>query len=270
MDNSDRFLKNCPSCGKEISYRRKEDLTYSIKNNSRCRSCANSGANHPSFGKKLSEERRAEISARTSGEKNPNYGKIMPPHVKEAMRRANIGRKPINIEARKGKTLEEIYGVDRAKDIREKYKNRPPPSIESNIKRSESCKKSGCGQAATGRVASDEERRRMRLRFIAKLEETGKTFHPPFNRKACAFFDKLMTESETPIHIRHALNGGEFHVKELGFWLDGYDEVNNVAYEYDELKHHYKNGELSEKDKIRQKLIEEHLNCKFIRIKETG
>ena len=45
---------------------------------------------------------------------------------------------------------------------------------------------------------------------------------------------------------------------------DGYDSINNVAYEYDE-KHH--NNRL-EKDSIRQKEIEMKLGCKFIRIKE--
>lgn len=49
-------------------------------------------------------------------------------------------------------------------------------------------------------------------------------------------------------------------------WLDGYDIENNVAYEYDE-KSHFVNGQLKEKDRIRQLEIENFLRCKFIRIK---
>jgi hypothetical protein len=71
---------------------------------------------------------------------------------------------------------------------------------------------------------------------------------------------------ESGINIQHAENGGEFHIKELGYWVDGYDKENNTVYEWDE-KSHYINGELREKDLIRQKEIKAFLNCKFIRIR---
>jgi len=64
------------------------------------------------------------------------------------------------------------------------------------------------------------------------------------------------------------MNGGEYYIKELGCWLDGYDKVNNVAYEYDEKYHFDKDGNLKEKDIKRQKEIEKILKCKFIRIKD--
>jgi len=62
------------------------------------------------------------------------------------------------------------------------------------------------------------------------------------------------------------MNGGEYHIKELGYWLDGYDKENNVVYEFDEKHHFDKNGNLSEKDITRQQEIELLLGCKFIRI----
>ncbi len=66
----------------------------------------------------------------------------------------------------------------------------------------------------------------------------------------------------------HKKNYGDVHKKELGYWVDGYDEKNNIVYEFDEKRHFDKNGELLERDKIRQKEIEDLLGCKFIRIKE--
>jgi hypothetical protein len=72
---------------------------------------------------------------------------------------------------------------------------------------------------------------------------------------------------ETGTHIQHAENGREFYIKELGYWVDGYDAENNVVYEFDE-PHHFRNGILREHDVRRQAEIEQHLNCRFIRIKQ--
>ena len=53
-------------------------------------------------------------------------------------------------------------------------------------------------------------------------------------------------------------------MKELGYWVYGYDKENNVAYEFDEKYHKYHNN----KDLNRQNEIEIKLKCKFIRIKD--
>jgi len=62
------------------------------------------------------------------------------------------------------------------------------------------------------------------------------------------------------------MNGGEFYIKELGYWLDGYDKENNVVYEFDEKYHD--NQKQKQKDMVRQQDIINHLKCKFIRIKD--
>ncbi|EDU7693058.1 hypothetical protein JJJ47_001766 [Salmonella enterica] len=49
----------------------------------------------------------------------------------------------------------------------------------------------------------------------------------------------------------------------LNYRIDGYDAVNNIAYEIDEPEHEYK----KEHDEIRQRRIENALGCKFVRIK---
>ena len=117
-----------------------------------------------------------------------------------------------------------------------------------------------------GKTPDDETRKKLRIIFIEKLKSIDKKFHPSYSKKGCEYFNKLM--EETGINIQHAENGGELHIKELGYWVDGYDKENNTVYEWDE-RYHYVKNELKEKDQIRQKAIEEFLNCKFIRIRES-
>jgi len=103
------------------------------------------------------------------------------------------------------------------------------------------------------------------IKRIEKDKLNGNQLYPNYNKYGCNIFDKI--SKETNIHIQHAMNGGEFYIKELGYWVDGYDTKNNVVYEYDE-KHHYEKGELKKRDIIRQKEITNLLNCEFIRINE--
>lgn len=107
-----------------------------------------------------------------------------------------------------------------------------------------------------------------RLKRIANINQNlknGYQITPAFNNKACLVFDDISRKNN--IHIQHAMNGGEYYISALGYWLDGYDIVNNVAYEYDE-KAHFINGKLKQKDINRQYEIQNYLKCKFIRIKE--
>jgi hypothetical protein len=85
---------------------------------------------------------------------------------------------------------------------------------------------------------------------------------PNFNIEACRIID--VYGKENGYNFRYALNGGEYHIKELGYWVDGYDEEKNVVIEYQE-KHHL-TPKWIEKDKKRKERIIEILKCKFIYI----
>ncbi len=105
----------------------------------------------------------------------------------------------------------------------------------------------------------------MRLKMIKRIEENknnGYQIFPNYNKNACKLFDEISLKEN--IHIQHAMNGGEYYIKELGYWIDGYDQINNVVYEFDENYHKYQ----KEKDLIRQQEIENFLNTKIIRIYE--
>jgi len=107
-----------------------------------------------------------------------------------------------------------------------------------------------------------------RLKTIERINRNileGCQITPNYNRMACELFDSI-SEKEN-INIKHALNGGEYYIPQLGYWLDGYDEINNVVYEYYE-KAHYVKGKLKKKDANREKEIKKLLKCKFVRIKD--
>lgn len=55
----------------------------------------------------------------------------------------------------------------------------------------------------------------------------------------------------------------EFYIKESGYWVDGYDSVNNVVYEFDE-SHHYFKGEVKLYYINRKLEIMNYLKCDFI------
>lgn len=90
------------------------------------------------------------------------------------------------------------------------------------------------------------------------------SIQPFYNPKACELIEKYGERHE--YNFQHAENGGEQFVEELGYWVDGYDEEENVVIEVYE-NHHYKNGKLREDDKRREEEIKNYLKCKFIRIK---
>ncbi|KKL84483.1 hypothetical protein LCGC14_1964280 [marine sediment metagenome] len=108
---------------------------------------------------------------------------------------------------------------------------------------------------------SDEWRRKHRLIRIKQIKERHGQATPNYNPEACKFIEEYGRKHG--YKFQHAENGGEFYIKGLGYWVDGYDREKNVVIEYDE-PHHTRRVE---KDKQRQQEIQEHLGCKFIRIR---
>ena len=115
-------------------------------------------------------------------------------------------------------------------------------------------------------IQSTYHRRKLRLKAIQRIEEhklNGHQLFPAFNPKACEYLNRL---SETVgWDIQHAMNGGEYHIKDLGYWVDGYDKDRNIVIEYDEPYH----DKQSDKDLLRQQEIIDHLQCDFYRYKES-
>ena len=116
-------------------------------------------------------------------------------------------------------------------------------------------------QSKLGKKRSEETKAKI-AEGMRKYAIEHYNFFPNYNPKACKIIDEY--GKEHGFNFQHALNGGEYYIKELGYWVDGYDEERNVVIEYYE-KFHEKQ---KEHDLNRQKEIQEFLKCEFLVIKE--
>ena len=119
--------------------------------------------------------------------------------------------------------------------------------------------------ANSKRIEKPESNRKRRLARLAHIESQKGQVIPAYNPQSIPVIETY--SKLNGYNFQHAENGGEFRVPNLGYFLDGYDPIANVALEIDEGHHFDSNGNLLEKDVQRQKEIEESLGCKFIRIK---
>ena len=107
-----------------------------------------------------------------------------------------------------------------------------------------------------------KKRLAVKKRFDSRLANGGQ-WGPNYNSDGCIYFEMIM--ETTGCFIQHAENGGEFYAN--GYWADGYDEENNIWYEWDEKHHFNLDGTYKKKDNLRQKEIIDFLKCYFVRIK---
>ena len=136
--------------------------------------------------------------------------------------------------------------------------------VKGHKKQSEAVKNNNKirGTSNYGHSQSAETRAKIAKSFLNKKDIFG-NFQANFNEKACKYIDSL--NQEKGWNLKHALNGGE---KRVGpYYLDGYDQELNIAFEYDE-KYHHRNKNIEERDKLRQEYIISQLKCEFWRYDE--
>jgi hypothetical protein len=238
------YNKPCPICNVVIQYESRIKYEEALKLDSRCYRCC-------SIGRNITDETKLKISKRLK-EKYKNgelVANISRAHSHES--RIKMGKTKTNVP------LSDEHKNKISKSILNSEKHKIAMRCEIRSKKISNYQKN--------KIVSEETKKIQRLNTINRITSLfGGEFHPSFNKKACKYFDLLMLETNT--HIQHALNGGEYYIEELGYWVDGYDKENNIVYEFDEKYHFNKDGNLKLKDIQRQKLITEHLKCKFIRI----
>jgi len=138
-------------------------------------------------------------------------------------------------------------------------------AIQTSPEWLEKCKKGAYGKR--GKRVSEEGKRNLRLGQIKRLEKLNGQLFPNYNKTACNVFEEInRTLGWKGIH---AENGGEYHLKKLGYWLDYYEPTKNVVIEFYE-KHHFSRKGQVEKDELRRKEIIQELNCKFIILTEEN
>jgi len=115
-----------------------------------------------------------------------------------------------------------------------------------------------------GKAHTKKTKKQQRLSAITYIEKQHGQIQPRYNINSIPIIERFGNENN--YNFQHAENGGEYYIKELGYFLDAYDVEKNIVLEIDE-SYHYKNNKLRKKDTIRQHEIEKILNCKFIRKK---
>lgn len=250
------YERICRSCNKVMTYNSKRNKERADRDNTLCRTCNNSsrkGNKHPMFGKipynkgkKSSEETKKLISvnhADVSGDKNPMFGtkggmykKHQTEETKEKIGKGN-----------KNKIVSEETKEKMSQIKLEYYKNNP--------------------NSRKGISPSSETRRKMRLSTIKRITEcrlNGVQFYPTYNKKSIPKISEYGNLNN--LNLVHAENGGEFFIKELGYWLDAYDVEKNIVVEFNEKHHKYQ----KDKDENRRNEIIKYLKCKFIILNEDG
>ena len=242
---------------------------------------------HGRKGKKNSIEHNIKIS-------KGNIGKKCSYETKEKLKEINLGRKHTEETKQKiskiakekefgkwmiGKEVSEetrnkislansgenngMYGKTHSDEYKETLRNNAV-NLRKNAHTPEAIEKMRIKMI--GRKTSSEIKRKMRISKIEFIKNKNGGICPMHNINACKYLDDLSKINEW--NLQHALNGGEFYVSELGYFVDGYDINKNIVVEYDEPLHYNRNGELKNKDIIRQNEIINHLRCKFFRYNE--
>jgi len=278
--NKPFLCRKCRSIGELNSMFGKKHSEKTLSEMSKNRS----GEKNSFYGKKHTKETKEKQSiikkCKNTGEENPMYGKTIfdfwynkyPPEIVEKMiddyKKLQSEKKSGDKNSMYGKTIFQLWvdkcGEECAKIKFNEWRSKITKTVNflyqnTNIKEKIS-------KSLKGREFTDEHIKNLRLSSIKNVERRlssgdGKLV-PSFNVRACELFDII--SNNTGVNIQHALNGGELHIKDLGFWVDGYDKKNNVVYEYYE-KHH--NRQI-EKDEKRINQIRDFLGCEIIIIKE--
>lgn len=210
-----------------------------------------SGKSNPMFGKHQSEETKRKIS------ENAKYRKRNPhsEETKQKMREKRKLQSPPTLGMKKGPVSEETKEKIRSKLVGRKLSD----EIKEKIKHATRQRYLREKEKGIKRTHSAEAKQKMRFAVIKKME-LGQTVVPRYNPDACKLIDEY--GKLHGYNFQHAENGGEYYIKQLGYWVDGYDIEKNTVIEVDEAHH----SRRIEKDIIRQNEIISHLGCEFIRI----
>jgi hypothetical protein len=218
------------------------------------------GKLNPMFGKLQSEETKRKISEKAKLRKRT-------PHSEETKQKMREKRK-LQSPPTLGMKLKPHTAETKLK-IAQKLKGRP---VSDNVKQKLSVANKGrkhtdatklkISKSNTGKSPSKVARTKMRVSAINRMKRLWGQVTPNYNPVACKIIDEY--GAKHGYNFQHAENGGEFYIKELGYWVDGYDREKNVVIEIDE-PHHLRTMQM-ERDKKRQEEIIQLLQCQFIRI----
>jgi hypothetical protein len=218
----------CPNCNVTLSYSSYKNLWRANKNNVPCSNCS----------KKLPKKPKLKQYKRNC----PTCNKILYYSSKETLKKA------------KDKECQSC--VQRPLSIGRIHTEETKNKIKNNHSKYWLGKK---------KPMSDETKRKIRISTIDFINKNVGQCFPRYNPHACSLFEKI--NNDFNLNGRHAENGGEFYIKDLGYWVDYYEPTYNLVIEYYEKYHERDN--VVNKDKIRLQQITKALGCDIIIFKEN-
>jgi hypothetical protein len=272
--------RKCPNCNTIITYKSVSQLNNAIKYNRNCKSCSN----------------RVRITIRTKN--NKNYSKVCN-ECKQITTFSNYTKyknskcesiylcKSCSLsKAHKGKILSIAHINSIKKALYENWVNGKYENVKNLAKyRWEGDNNPMYNSNRFGKknpfygkthtketidkikkslkitLQNEDIRNKMSISAKKRVIENGIPA-PNYNKKSIPIIEEY--GAKNGYNFQHAENGGEYYIKELGYFVDGYDKEKNVVIEYYEPYHKRR----IEKDVERKNKIVKLLNCKFIEIKE--
>jgi len=256
------YIKHCNTCKKDILYTNRCSFRWAIRNCSDCKKC--SALKRPP----KNEETRRKISKTLTGRKIPVEVKLKIQNTLKQKFNTPEYKKKFSIQ--NSKINNPMYGKHHSEESKKKMSINTKQAMNTEemkekMERIQNSKeyKEKVSKALTGKIRSETSKQRYREMVVRRVQKYG-ILSRNFNPKACLIIDDY--GKQNGYNFQHALNGGEFHVKGLGYLVDGYDKDKNTVIEIDEKQHFDFSGNLKEKDIRRQKEITNHLKCEFIRL----
>lgn len=245
------YTRNCPSCKDIIKYRNEKNRDNAELTGNKCPKCRQT--------KKDKTKECIVCNSKFLGQGKTCSQPCRLVVIKETKQK-KYGNAFYNNREKCKNTCIKKYGVDNVAKSDEIKK-----LVTEKVRYFSRVDVSGENNPMYGKKHSPSTKRKQRLKRIESLNNKHPLF-PGYNPFACQAIDQF--GKENGYEFQHAENGGEYFIKELGYWVDGYDKNKNVVIEYDEAHHFDKNGKLRGRDVERQKEIEEYLQCTFLRIKQ--
>jgi len=191
------------------------------------------------IGKHHSAETKKAISTTHLGRVSPLRGRHLSQATKDKIRAKHIGK---TLSAEHRVLLSKSHA---GKVLTQEHKN--------NIRAT--AKAHGFGKWMKGRKSPEDVKRKVRIARVKSIALNYGACWPSYNPRACEFFKSFDEQNQTK--GQYAMyGGGEFYIKELGYYPDYFNDELKLIIEYDEPRHYDDQGNLQEKDVIRQSQIQ--------------
>jgi len=268
-----KWERNCPSCGTVIEYKDNSNRNNADIRNTECRRCCTAGSKNGFYGKVHTKETLDFFSESQKGDKSAWYGKHHTDITKQKMsefrrnyKYSEEGCKNLSI-AKQGKS-HPMYGKTHSTETIEKMKlvklgkNNPFYGKHHSDKTKNIISAKSKGKIVD--AATCKKQRISTIQYIEKCIGNNGQLQPRYNISSIPILEQKAKELNI-FDLQHAENGGEYFIKELGYWVDGYSKDRNIVIEYYEKFHNKK----IKRDLRRQNEIMKFLNCQFIIIYEV-